>query len=95
MNDSREAAPDDIPELEDIVEAAPAAEPARLPNLDLFTATTDLTVLRERLLAELVPALEEMTAALEADFRETLRQRSEALIAEKLPEILARAFEQR
>ncbi|HLU61193.1 MAG TPA: hypothetical protein VKZ99_02465 [Gammaproteobacteria bacterium] len=93
MNDPREGAHDDIPELEDIVETAPAVKPAPPPNLDLFASPADLDALRERVLMELRPALEELTVTLEAEFRETLRRQGEALLEEKLPEILARAFE--
>lgn len=81
--------PNDVPELDEIVEAPGASKPQPLPNLDLFAGTAvDVDRLREELLDHLLGEVEIVVAQVRADIEQTLRVRLDAQLRDRLPEIL-------
>ncbi|MBW3568262.1 MAG: hypothetical protein KY410_09970, partial [Proteobacteria bacterium] len=81
--------PNDIPELEDVVETSSPAEPAPPPNLDMFAdLAIDVERLREELLDQLSGEIEIVVAQVRADIEQTLRVRLDAQLRDRLPEIL-------
>lgn len=86
-------APDEIPELEDVVAAPPASEAVPPPNLDLFGAPgPGLDAVRDALAARLGEEIDAALADLRAEFEETLRHRVEARLRDRLPEIIDAAL---
>lgn len=81
---------DNIPELEDVVDATPddsAAKPP--PNLDLFADSgLDTAAVRNALAERLAEELEGALGELREEFEEVLRQRVESRLRERLPAIV-------
>lgn len=81
---------DNIPELEDVVDATPddsAAKPP--PNLDLFAESgLDTAAVRNALAERLAEELEGALGELREEFEEVLRQRVESRLRERLPAIV-------
>lgn len=90
--DSRDAPePDEIPELEDVVDTTAAGEagPVPPPNLDLFAAgNVDLEALHDMLMARLDDEIDVVVAELHVALEETVRRHFEVRLRERLPGIL-------
>ncbi|HEX7048292.1 MAG TPA: hypothetical protein VF275_12045 [Gammaproteobacteria bacterium] len=85
-----QAPEDNIPELEDVVDATPDDSTAKPPpNLDLFADSgLDTAAVRNALAERLAEELEGALGELREEFEEVLRQRVESRLRERLPAIV-------